>query len=357
MIPSHNPQSDPSPAIRQRRWGPIIVALVAFFLLLDACLLIWWLSSTKHPVSDSVAPVPPKTFTLALPQSVTLTDFADQDTRSWSTVPRGTQVCNGVTFVCDGAIRTAGLRSARDGKTYPGAVLDVPVRSRGTRIHLLQSSENSGGAIAGAPYGRMVLHYTNGESRRFDLLSSVHGRDWMHNPRNPDRPILDENTTVGWSQIHPRNGFLIRFHHITFTNPLPDVEITSADFLSPLHSANLLLFGLTVDNDARPLTAPWQPDDPEAIPPTDKIIVTLQDAAGRPLPAAFAWTAIAARGEVEFPPMRADAQGRVTLEFLRGALSQIRYTATAADGKTITGELQPNETGQFASNTVVQLNR
>jgi hypothetical protein len=56
-------------------------------------------------------------------------------------------------------------------------------------------------------------------------------------------------------------------------------------------------------------------------------------------------------------PVRANAQHRVPLEFQRGALSQIRYTASTADGKTTTGELQPDDTGQFAPGTVIQLNQ
>ena len=337
---SNTPPSQTPPVLRRRRW-PFVIAVAALLLAFCAGLLLWRISSKKTPTVESVA----------------LTAFANQETRGWQTVPRGTQVCDRVTFICDGAIRTSGLRAARDGKTYPGAVLDVPVHRRGSRIHLLQSSENSGGAIAGAPYGRMVLHYRNGETRRFDFLFAVHGLDWMHNPRDRDKPVLDETTTVGWSETHSRNGFLIRFHHATFVNPLPGVEITSADFISPLHGPNLLLFGLTVDNDARPLAAPLPPGESlYTIPSSDKITITLQDTAGRTLPgAALAWTALAPRGQVDFPPMRADAQGRVSLEFQHGALRQIRYTASTAGGKTISGELQPDDTGGFASDTAITI--
>ena len=229
-----------------------ILTVAAVILALNVWVF-WWVLSRGNSAPSPVVSLAPTTA-----KPATLADFADQDTRSWQTVPRGTQVCDGVTFVCDGAIRTAGMSY---GKRYPGAVLDVPVHSRSTRIHLLQSSENSSGAMEGAPYGRIILHYANGESRRFDLLFAVHGRDWMTSPRNEQQPVLDENTKLGWSQLHPKKGMIIRFYHTTFANPLPDVEITSADFISPLHSANLLLFGLTVDNDPRPLAAPWQPDD------------------------------------------------------------------------------------------------
>jgi hypothetical protein len=322
------------------------------FLAFDLWLVLRWLPAGKTSTNDSTADSAP----IGGSGPVALAVFAAQDTRGWQTVPRGTQVCDGATFVCDGAIRFGGLRAARDGKNYPGAVLDVPVRGLGSRIHFLQSSENSSGAVEGAPYGRIVLHYTNGETRRFDLLYAVHGRDWMQNPRNPVQPPLDPNTTLGWSELHPRRGTMIRFYHTTFANPLPDVEITSADFVSPLQSANLLLFGFTVDNNPRPLAAPWQSENPALIPPTDGITVILQDAAGRPLPdATFEWSAVALRGQVDFPPMRADAQARVLLEFQQSALRQILYTAHTASGKTLSGELQPDATGRFEPVTRIKL--
>jgi hypothetical protein len=168
--------------------------------------------------------------------------------------------------------------------------------------------------------------------------------------------MLDENTRIGWSELHPSKGLMIRFYHTTFSNPLPNVEITSADFVSPLHSANLLLFGLTVDDDPRPLATPWQSANPTLIPPTDSITVTLQDATGRPLPhATIEWTALALRGQVDFPPMRADARGRVLIEFQQDALRQIHYTARSTDGKAITGEFEPDASARFASNAVIRL--
>src|SRR5436190_8432619 len=46
---------------------------------------------------------------------VSLVDFTSAETHRWRTAPRGTQVCDGVTFVCQGALRTAGWNATRDG--------------------------------------------------------------------------------------------------------------------------------------------------------------------------------------------------------------------------------------------------
>src|SRR5207247_6347875 len=55
--------------------------------------------------------------------AVALSSFVDPETHRWRSVPGGTQVFDGVTFVCEGAVRIAGLNAARDGKHYPCAVL------------------------------------------------------------------------------------------------------------------------------------------------------------------------------------------------------------------------------------------
>jgi hypothetical protein len=94
------------------------------------------------------------------------------------------------------------------------------------------------------------------------------------------------------------------------------------------------------------------------IPPTDSITVTLQDATGRPLPhATIEWTALALRGQVDFPPMRADARGRVLIEFQQNALRQIHYTAGATGWKTTSGEFEPDATGHFEPVTLLWLGR
>ena len=63
--------------------------------------------------------------------ALSLADFTSAETHRWRTAPRGTQMCDGVTFVCQGAIRTAGWNAARDGYRYPGAVLGLPVNRSG----------------------------------------------------------------------------------------------------------------------------------------------------------------------------------------------------------------------------------
>src|SRR5262249_16319641 len=135
-----------------------------------------------------------------VPSAVNLSDFAQPETRRWRTAPRGVEVCDGVAFFCNGAMRTAGLSAAREGNRYPGAVRVVRVKGRGSRIELLQAGENALEVIEGSPYGRLVLHYSNGDMRRFELLLGVHGDNWEQPRRAQPEPVADPNSKIAWLQ-------------------------------------------------------------------------------------------------------------------------------------------------------------
>jgi hypothetical protein len=288
--------------------------------------------------------------------AVPLAAFAAPETHRWRSVPRGTQVCDGITFVCDGAVRTAGLNAARDGNRCPGAVLGVPVHRRGSRIHLLQAAENTLDMTEGAAYGRVALHYANGESKRFELLFGVHGDDWLQGNRNQNDPVADPNTKLAWLQRRTGDGTIIRLYHTTLENALPGVTVQAIDFISPLSEANLLLFGLTIDEDSRPLNPSYGSGESIDDSPNDSITFTLHDNSDQPATGAtLKWTAQGPRVQVDFPPFPADAQGQITIEVPRKSIRQIHYQASARDGSIISGDLNPGGTGTFPLKPVLKL--
>jgi hypothetical protein len=282
---------------------------------------------------------------------VPLGQFTHAETRGWSSVPRGTQTVDNVTFVCDGAIRTAGLTSIWAAKDYPGAFVEVPVGRSGSKIHLLQASENKGGMREFLPYGRVVFRYANGETRQLDLLFGVHGRDWMSTVRAFEEPILDPNSRLGYTH-KSRSGVVVRFYHTIITNPLPKIPIVSADFISTLQKANLLLFGLTLDNDPAPLEPPYPVT--EKIPP-NPVIFQVQDERGKPMRnARVAWVGMS-REPVHFPAFPLDQRGEVKFDIPLRALESIHYTATAPGGLSASGDLSADESGRFPGQVSIQL--
>jgi hypothetical protein len=289
-------------------------------------------------------------------EAVSLAEFTQAETHRWRTVPRGTQVCDGVTFICNGAIRTAGLSAAREGNRYPGAVLGVPVNRRGSRLHLLQAAENVTEMLEGAPYGRMVVHYADGESRRFDLLFGVHGDDWAQPKGAPNDPVIDSNSGVAWLQRRTGDGSTVRIYHTALENPLPEISITTVDFISPLAEANLLLFGLALNDDPRPLAPSYGPGERIGDSPSEPITFTLQDAAGQPVTGAtLSWTVRGPRIQIDFPPFPADASGQVTIDVPRRFILGLHYEASAPDGSSASGELKLNADGSWPLQPTLKL--
>jgi hypothetical protein len=334
---------------RKRNWRLVaLIASLALLLEIGVGFLLWRHYRISRKQND------PKDIALAHASiaPVLLTDFAYPETQRWGSVPKGTQVMDNVTFVCDGAIRTAGLTSIRAGKGYPTAIIDIPVHLTGSKIHLLQAAENKSGMPELAPYGRLVFHFANGETRILDLLFGVHGRDWVSSPMNVQQPVLDPNTKLSWTFDKP-GGLTVRFYHTTFGNPLPKIPIVSVDFISTLRIANLLLFGMTVDNDPIPLATPFQPNEPQQIQSTS---FQLQDQRGQPLrDGKLSWVGSCFGRPIEFPPFPSDARGRVQFEIPPHSLESIHYTATSASGQTGSGDLTPDDTGLFPAMTTVQL--
>jgi len=124
----------------------------------------------------------------------------------------------------------------REGKQYAGAVTDVPVGGRFRRIHLLHAAENWKGMPAGTPYGKVTLHYANGEARPLYLRLGIHGLDWYGGAQTLDEHVADTNTQLGW-YFKRNDGSYRRFFHTVFANPLPETEISSVDFVSPWNRA------------------------------------------------------------------------------------------------------------------------
>jgi len=269
------------------------------------------------------------------------------ESRRWGDeVPHGTQVLDNVTFVCDGALRTAGMRNRR----APGAVVGIPVSRKGTRIHLLQAAENSPGNSIGDFYGRLRFHFSDGQSRDFYLRFGVHGRDWFQLTQQLQEGVSDPNTGVAWVAKNDARKVWIRLFHTALDNPFPNEEIITVDAISPLGGGNLLLFAVSVDNS--PVKLP-PPVEEAASPEWLSLDFSLQNSNHAPLPGGTVrWKALLDKGVVDFPPLACDAAGRLSLDFATRAITEIRYTAADQQGATATGTLRRPDTGWAATQRV-----
>jgi hypothetical protein len=318
----------------------ILVGLGSIGIVVTAgtCLLAWRMAHRRPEIGRSVETAPIQTVVsdpIPLAHEVT-----SAESRRWQAdVPHGTQVLNGVTFVCDGAVRTAGLR----GRKYPGAVLGIPIHRRGTMIHLLQSAENMPGNPIGSVYGRLRFHFGNGESRDTYLRFGVHGRDWFQLRRQLDQGVSDPNTEVAWvAQKQDKNVF-VRLFHTALENPFPKEKITTVDAISPLGEGNLLLFAVSIDTSAVKLKP--AAEDESVIEMLAFEFALSSD--GKPVSSgSVEWMMFFGnRSRIVFPRFPCDASGRVNIDFPTRAISELRYTATDASGATTNGRVMKPETG------------
>jgi hypothetical protein len=202
---------------------------------------------------DDFCPIEPRTLQ-ASPDLVDLTDHytsslddnwfchAGHDLRD---VPRGVQVFGGVAFDARGLIQLAASKSLEvTGVVFPEAVKGIKVNRTGRQLHFLQAcfwQEEEG-----AKLGEYVIHYADGRTRTAPILYGRNILDWWV---RPDGGELTEATTV-WRGSNPATrsmGLTTHLIKYTWENPLPEVEISTIDFVSDLVQAGPFLVALTVE--------------------------------------------------------------------------------------------------------------
>jgi len=189
----------------------------------------------------------------ATPDQVDLTGFfgasLDDDWFNHSShdlhdVPKGIQSMAGTKFDVRGLIVLGGSGSLEiTGLALPEAVCGIPVNRTGKRIHFLQACGFS--APRGTRVGEYVIHYANGETRNAPILYGVHIIDWWLSD-------IVSDAKVAWIGSHASarlQGLQTRLIKQTWENELPEVEITSIDFVSALENPAPFLVAITVDRD------------------------------------------------------------------------------------------------------------
>lgn len=310
---------------RKLRW--FLLALGCVAVVTAGVMVAWWVS---HRQRAPVIVGEPVVLSHALTSS---------ESRGWGDfVPHGTQVLNNVTFVCDGALRTAGLRA----RGHPGAVLGIPIHRKGKKIHVLQAAENSPGNLIGSVYGRLRFNFGNGQSRELYLRFGIHGRDWFQLESQLAETVEDPNTEEAWVVENKGRKVWVRLFRTAVENPFPNEEVTTLDAISPLGGGNLLLFAVSTDN------SPVRLEPPEDWVPPEKLTLAfaLQNGDGTPVAGgAVRWQAMLDRGVINFPPFPCDGSGRMSLDFPTHAIAQIRYTANDPQGLTLSGSVSRPEAG------------
>jgi hypothetical protein len=160
-------------------------------------------------------------------------------------LPKGIQKLGGVKFDIRGMIVLAGTQSMGvTGVAFPEAVNGIKVNLKGRKLHFLQACGWS--AEAGAKLGEYIIHYSDGQTRSAPILYQNNIMDWWVRPEdNP--PTEAEEVWRGQNPSTRNAGFETHLIKYSWKNPLPDVEITTIDFVSDVIAAAPFLLAITVE--------------------------------------------------------------------------------------------------------------
>ncbi len=163
-------------------------------------------------------------------------------------LPRDIQVFGGVTFDVRGLVQLAASKSLEiTGVVFPEAVKGIAVHRMGRRLHFLQACFWS--VAKDAKLGEYVIHYADGQTRTAPILYGRNIVDWWLTPEEGELA----NATVAWRGSNPATrsmGLTTHLMDYTWENPLPDVEISTIDFVSDFIEAGPFLVAITVESNA-----------------------------------------------------------------------------------------------------------
>jgi len=160
-------------------------------------------------------------------------------------LPKGVQELGGVKFDIRGMIVLAGNQSMDvTGVAFPESVNGIKVNRKGKKLHFLQACGWS--AEAGAKLGEYVIHYSDGQTKSAPILYQNNVMDWWVRPE--DKPPTEAKEVWRGQNPSTRNaGFETHLINYTWENPLPDVEITTIDFVSDVIAAAPIMLAITVE--------------------------------------------------------------------------------------------------------------
>ncbi len=162
----------------------------------------------------------------------------------WS-LPRGVHSLAGTRFDLRGLVRLEPRTSEFTIASFPIMALNrIPVRERCRKLHFLQGVDGDD-ARDGDEVARWVIHYANGTTREWPLVYGRHVRDWWLRTGVPQET---PEAVVAWEGHSPltrkARPQTVRLYTATWTNPLPDLEISHLDFV--LGEANVRPFVVAI---------------------------------------------------------------------------------------------------------------
>jgi hypothetical protein len=143
----------------------------------------------------------------------------------------GRQTLGGCEFDLRGIVQLdhRAERADQAGPFHPAAL--IMVRQRCQKLHFLQAAEG-GPHIDGSTLARWIIHYADGSTREWPVVYGEQVRDWTWTPT--EEPLEANQATVAWRGPPPLSSDhdfdCVRLFKATWSNPQPEIEITSLEY-------------------------------------------------------------------------------------------------------------------------------
>jgi outer membrane lipoprotein-sorting protein len=167
---------------------------------------------------------------------------SDRPSTDLSGLPQGVQTLGGGDFDVRGVVQLAGRAEPYPAGAFPTEVRGIPIGLKCRRLHFLHGTAWS--APDGTQVGHYVMHFANGQTRAFPVLYGYDVRDWLVRRNEPAAETT--GAAVAWTGSGGFGGRR-RLYRSTWENPLPDVEITSVDYLASMADPAPFLIAITAE--------------------------------------------------------------------------------------------------------------
>lgn len=149
---------------------------------------------------------------------------------------------DGTIFDVRGIVQVNSRRLRQSGDRYPQQISGIRIGQTCRKLQILHATGYLG--KDGVKLGAYILHYANDHQETIPIIYGEDVRDWNEHS--------DPSTTLARGKIVWRATndarYQVRLFKTTWLNPLPDIEITSMDFISAMAEPAPFLIALTAEN-------------------------------------------------------------------------------------------------------------
>jgi hypothetical protein len=258
---------------------------------------------------------------------------------AFNALPRGTPTFDGVMFTVQKPINIIGARAANVGGRAFARVTDDTIKGRGQHIHVLHTGDH-GSSETGDYIWRLVLHYADGKSERFDFAYDIHIRNFWRRADDGPRTPSDPDSSLAWVgtslESDPKGADLV-VSRTTLANPHPNIQVTGAEFVTLLGPSSSYVLGVTINDEGPKPTGRFRTSATNTVPLTLRFEdMSQQPHADRTVDCEFECDGYTVRGVSH----RTNAKGQITLDIPLHAVRTVRYQTQSSSGRTKKGEVE-----------------